>query len=671
MTLYCKRNKPIYPFEEWQLSENEYNEENNILSETLFTLGNGYIGLRGSFEEGFSGPDGNTNESSYINGFYESEPFTYGENKYGYAENNQRMLQVPNGKVIELFVGDEKFSLTSGKIIEYKRSLDFESALLRRDITWQSPAGKSVKLSVNRLVSFAEKHLFAIHYEVMSLNFSGKIIMKSAIEVNFKTQTGPDDPRLGSSESSNTLITLENNVNGEFGLFHHRTRNSDLHLVSAMDNSIEADCQYEQYSEQQERRVECKYIIDAKQGEAIKLTKYVVYYSSRDFSKSSLIKHAKTTLTKAKQQSFQELLSSQKKIMEQFWYKSDVIIRGDPPLQQAIRFNLFHLFQSVGRDGKTSIAAKGLTGDGYNGHYFWDAEIYVLPFFCYTEPEIARKLLEFRYSILDKARQRARMLSHNKGATFPWRTIGGEECSAYYPAGSAQYHLNADIVCAIKTYIEATDDMDLLCDLGAEIIFETARIWVDLGEYIAKKGHMFCINEVSGPDEYTTLVNNNFYTNVMAKMHLLYAWDTVKLLSQKYPKVYDQLKTKIGLDDEEPEQWRCAAENMYLPYDDELGIYPQDDSFLYKAIWNFKNTPHNKYPLMLHYHPMIIYRYQICKQADVLLALLLLGDQFPQEEIKKNFDYYEPITTHDSTLSPSIHSIVANEIGYHQLAYDY
>jgi len=327
----------------------------------------------------------------------------------------------------------------------------------------------------------------------------------------------------------------------------------------------------------------------------------------------------------------------------------------------------------MGRDGQTSVAAKGLTGEGYGGHYFWDAEIYAFPFYLYTQPELARKMLEYRYSILDKARQRAIEMTHKKGALYTWRTIAGEECSAFFPAGTAQYHLNADIAFAIKQYYEATNDEEFIRKYGAEIVIETARIWTDIGDYIPEKNNQFCINCVTGPDEYTAIVNNNFYTNAMAQMHLKFAAQMVSKLKKEYPHDFDRIVKAIDLSDSEPKEWLRAADAMYLLYDEKLGIHPQDDTFLAKKIWKLDTIPkeHQDHPLFLNYHYLVIYRYQICKQADVVLALFLLGNQFTLNEKRRDYDYYEAITTHHSSLSPSTFSVMASEAGYYDKAYKY
>lgn len=262
-------------------------------------------------------------------------------------------------------------------------------------------------------------------------------------------------------------------------------------------------------------------------------------------------------------------------------------------------------------------------------------------------------------------------MSHHKGALFPWRTINGEECSAYFPGGTAQYHINADIAFAIKRYMEATKDWDFLTHYGAEILFETARLWADLGAFIVKKGNQFCLNGVTGPDEYTAIVNNNFYTNLLAKENLEYAYQVALWMRENAPEQYRNLIITIRLEEQELEFWKNAADHMVLPYDPELKIHLQDDDFLNRAPWDFAHTPPENYPLLMHYHPLVIYRHQVCKQADMILALLLLGDRFDHDQKQRDFDFYERVTTHNSSLSTCIFSIIASEIGYFEKAYQY
>ena len=368
---------------------------------------------------------------------------------------------------------------------------------------------------------------------------------------------------------------------------------------------------------------------------------------------------------------FDALREEQDAYMAAFWQKAGLWFEGDDELLQGLRFNLFQLLQSAGRDGRRNIAAKGLTGEGYEGHYFWDTETYIFPVFLHIMPQIARALLEYRYSILPQARERAREMGHPTGALFPWRTIDGHEASAYFPAGTAQYHIDADIALAVKRYWEATGDDAFLYEMGAEIVCETARLYRDLGFYNPRRGNHFCINEVTGPDEYNALVNNNAYTNIMAATNMRFAADTVALMVQKVPKAYKALAERIGLQPEEPVSWREAAERIYIPRDKPTGVICQDDAFMDRVPWPLDTIPKNAHPLLLHYHGLVIYRHMVCKQADTVLAMLLLPDAFSQEDKVKAFNFYEPVTTHDSSLSMACYSAVASRIGKMDMAWDY
>jgi alpha,alpha-trehalose phosphorylase len=370
-------------------------------------------------------------------------------------------------------------------------------------------------------------------------------------------------------------------------------------------------------------------------------------------------------------QGFQQLLTAQEQYMDDFWRRSDVQVRDvqedrtkrtTVEIQQAIRFNLFHMLQASARAEDAGVPAKGLTGRAYEGHYFWDTEIYLLPFLTYTSPRIAKNLLTFRHKMLPQARERARQLGH-RGAMFPWRTISGEEASAYYAAGTAQYHINADIMYALRKYVQATGDELFLRSYGAEMLVETARLWLDLGFFSDEKGGKFCINGVTGPDEYNAVVNNNAYTNLMARENLRYAAETVESLRATQADAYAILVHKTALEPSEAQTWLRAAESMYVPYDEKRQIIPQDDSFLDREAWDFQNTPPERYPLLLFYHPLNIYRKQVIKQADVILAMFLLGDTFLPEVKKRNFEFYDPLTTGDSSLSSCVEAIIAAQIG--------
>lgn len=663
--------QPIYVIDSWNIIEDSFQPQYNKRSETIFALGNGFIGMRGTYEEGFSSSLGGSVNGTYINGFYESETIRYPEIAYGFAETSQTMLNVSNARIIRLKLDGEPFDLFSGSISSYRRTLDMRTGKLVRMIHWRSPGGREVRLEITRIVSFVRKHIAAIRYQVTPLNFSGVIEITSALDGDVTNVPASKDPRVGSGLQGRVLDVDALSTSEDTAVIQQTTRNSGMSLSSAITHTLSPSAVHRVSSSTEGMAAYIVYRAEAQAGEAVTLDKFISYVTTQDFQPDTLTIQALTTVESAKAAGFDALASEQAAYLKVFWEQADIEIEGDPKLQQGLRFNMFHLLQSAGRDGKTNIAAKGVTGEGYEGHYFWDTEMYVIPFFMHIDPGIVRKLLEYRCGILDHARARARQMGHERGALFPWRTISGDECSAYFPAGTAQYHINADVAFAIQRYIETSRDENFLLEGGAEVLFETARLWHSLGAYIpAKNGH-FCINAVTGPDEYTAIVNNNLYTNMMAQENLWYAARTAEWMAEKHPQKFAELRTRIRLADDEPPAWKAAADSMYIPFDEASGLYMQDDSFFQKAPWDFDNTPDDHYPLLLHYHPLVIYRHQVCKQADLVLALFLLGNRFSLEDKRRNYDYYERVTTHDSSLSTCIFSIVANEIGYRQQAYDY
>jgi alpha,alpha-trehalose phosphorylase len=412
--------------------------------------------------------------------------------------------------------------------------------------------------------------------------------------------------------------------------------------------------------------------VDAEPDVPIRILKYATYQTSRGADAEELVARCQRTLDRVAGAGFEALSASQRDCLARFWDRADVTledtVRHPVRMQQAVRWNLFHLAQATWRAEGAGIPAKGLTGDAYDGHYFWDTETWVLPFLAYTQPRIARNILRFRHSMLDKARARAGDLEL-RGALFPWRTIAGDEASAYHLAGTAQFHLNADIAYAIRRYVDVRGDLGFLAETGAEVLVETARMWVDLG-FFGDDG-CFHIHGVTGPDEYTAMVDDNAYTNLMARLNLRYAGATVRRLQSEHPEAMAALRIELGLDPSEADQWDRAAERMYVPHDPRRGITPQDATFLSHERWDFADAAENRFPLLLHHHPLTMYRRQVLKQADVVMAMFLLGNEFSLEQKQRNFDYYDPITTGDSSLSASVQSIVASEIGNEDAACGY
>ena len=664
-----------YPADEWNVIEKRFNPDFLAQLETMMALGNGYLGMRGCPEEG--GPS--AENSTLINGFYETHPIVYGEEAYGFARTGQTICNVTDSKIIKLFVDDEPFWLPDANLLRYDRRLNMQSGTLDREILWETPAGKQVLIRSRRLVSFVNRHVAAISYSVTLLNADAHVVISSEMAAKVSSASiDSNDPRqtrlLGRVLHHRTSYSKDCRI-----VLCHATEKSRLTLACATDAALKTSCPHTYKVVHTEDFGQVAFTIEARPDRPIQLTKYMVYHTSQTASPDELCGRAEWTMDRVTSQGFQQLLTGQEQYLNDFWRRSDVTVkdiredrtkRTTLEIQQAIRFNLFHIMQASARAEGTGVPAKGLTGQAYEGHYFWDTEIYLLPFLIYTSPRIARNLLMFRYNMLPQARARAKELGH-RGAMFPWRTISGEEASAYYAAGTAQYHINADIMYALRKYVAATGDELFLRECGAEMLVETARLWADLGFYSKAKGGKFCINGVTGPDEYNAVVNNNAYTNLMARENLRYAAETVEILRSNEPESYAVLVHKTRLEPSEVDAWVRAAENMYVPYDEELKIVPQDDGFLHEETWDFQNTPPDHYPLLLFYHPLDIYRKQVIKQADVMLAMFLLGDLFSLEDKKRNFEFYDPFTTGDSSLSSCVEAIIAAQTGDMDKAFRY
>ncbi|HAT4331220.1 TPA: glycoside hydrolase family 65 protein [Clostridium perfringens] len=663
--------EPIYKIEPWNITEEEFLLKNNYRNETTFSLANGYIGTRGTFEEAYDFDVETGLEGNFVNGFYESEHIRYGEWNFGFPTESQSLLNLPNAKIIKLFIEDEEFSMLTGEIEDYNRVLHMKEGRITRDLIWVSPKGKKVKISISRFVSFNNKNLMEIRYKVTTLNFSGNLKFISAIDANVENHTRKTNPLVDYGPFGKRLANdYIDSIKDEL-YYEGITLNSELSIACGALNKISS----ENFIRKNFKNYELcgvSYEFYAKENEEIILDKFIAYSTSLDMNCEKLHGFIKTVLSDAEEKGYIEAEREQKEYVEEFWRTADVIIEGDNALQQGIRFNLFHLMQSAGRDGKTGMGAKGLSGEGYEGHYFWDTEMYVLPVFVYTKPDLAKKLLDYRYFTLDKARERARVLGHDKGALYPWRTINGEEASTYFPLGTAQYHINADIAYAFKLYVDVNDDFDYLEDKAAEVLCETARVWADVGSFSEYVGNKYCICAVTGPDEYNAIVDNNFYTNLMARENLRDAIWALNKIKEKDKLAYDNLIKKIDLKDKEIEYWKKIIENMYFPYDEKIGVYPLDDGFMKRKPWDDSKIPKEKRHLLYeNYHPLFIFRQRMSKQADAILAMYLHSNLFSIEELRKNYDFYQKVTLHHSSLSTCIFGILASQIGYDEEAYKY
>jgi len=661
-----------WPIDEWRLVERRYDPRLAGRAETLFALTNGYLGMRGNFEEGRP----TERHATLVNGFHETWPISHAEDAFGLARTGQTIVPVPDSKTIRLYVDDEPLSVEKARLTHYERALDFRTGVLSRELTWTTASGCRVTVRSRRLISYRQRHLAAMRYEVhieggtVPLILSSWLLNRQDADQSEAESLAALDPRATRKLMGRVLQNHVREVNGPRGVLGYTTASSHMRLGCAMHQHVESQRPVKTESFIDQDFIKHVFTVTCHDGDTIRLDKLVAYHDSDTGSVRELIDRANRTLDRAVQAPFESLVAEQAEELKRFWRVSDIEIHNnDPRLQQAVRFNLFQVFQNTVRADGKGIPAKGLTGDGYEGQYFWDMDVYVMPMLTYTLPSIARNLIGFRIKMLDSARARAAALGH-RGALFPWRTINGEEASAYYAAGTAQYHLNADIVYAAERYVRVTGDVGIVFEGGAELLVETARLWADLGFHAPVTG-TFHLHSVTGPDEYTTVVNDNLYTNLMAKRNLLLSLEAMARIREAAPEEWTLLCDRLKLDASELEAWKRAADAMYVPYDEARGLHPQDEAFLDREVWDFANTPKDHYPLLLHYHPLTIYRHQVIKQADVVLALLLCGDEFTPDERKRNFDYYHAITTGDSSLSPCVESIIGAEVGREELAVSY
>ncbi len=629
-------------------------------NEAIFHNANGYIGIRYDFEEGYPDEIGIT-RSQYINGFFDVTDVKRAENLYGLITEKQIMVNVANTQPIRLIFDGEPFSMFQGSLLKSRLRLDFSKGITVREVIWRSPQGKEARIVITRMASFHQLPLFTIEYEVEPLNFSGNVVFESVHDGNVVNYTDINDPRMA-AECPRVIFPVSCELRDGVSFINSETPRSGLRMCSCVENVLSKESQMEFHVN--DNQSICVLKTQVKTNEKIRLVKYSIFCDSiryNDCREQTMIE-----LQKARSIPLSELYKKQREYLKEYWMNCFLQIDGEDELDRALKFNMYHLLQSVSKDPYGNIAPKGLSGDGYEGHYFWDSEMFVQPFFTITNPEISKNMIEFRYRTLEKARQNARLLGHDKGALYPWRTISGDECSGYYPSGSAQYHINGDIVYSIIGYYLATKDTDFLLKKGAEIILETARLWIEAGNFYEG---VFLINGVTGPDEYTCIVNNNYYTNLLAQFNL--KWAVKIYMEYKDNEDFYELARKIGVVEEEIQRFQKAAQSIYLPYDEKLKINPQDDSFLQKKLWDIASIPKENFPLLMHYHPLHIYRHQICKQADTVMAHFILEDAQTLETIKNSFIFYEKITTHDSSLSKPIFSIVAAKLGMEQKALEY
>ena len=644
-----------YAVDPWSVRETELSLDVLAQSESVFALSNGHVGWRGNLDEGE--PHGLP--GSYLNGVYELHPLPYAEAGYGYPESGQTVINVTNGKVLRLLVDDEPFDLRYGRLLSHERVLDLRRGVLERTCEWCSPAGTRVKVRSTRMISLTQRSIGAVAYEVEPVGCHVRIVVQSELVANEQLPESGGDPRAALALQS-PLEPEENFASGHRLRLVHRTRRSGLRVAVAADHVVTGPQHITTASESHPDLARLTVASVLRSGQVLRVEKLVAHGWSGTRSLPAMSDQVDAALAAAALDGWEGLAQEQRACLDDFWARADVEVDGDEEIQQAVRFGLFHVLQAGARAEERAIPAKGLTGSGYDGHAFWDTEMFVLPVLTYTAPEAVAEALRWRQNTLPAARERAAQLGL-RGAAFPWRTIDGREGSAYWPAGTAAFHVDADIAHALVRYVAPTGDEEVAPDTGREVLVETARLWRSLGHHDHRG--TFHIDGVTGPDEYSAIADDNVYTNLMARGNLLAAAEAV----ERYP---EEAK-RFGADDEESASWRDAAEAMNIPYNPELKVHEQSEGFTRYQRWDFARTRADQYPLLLHFPYFDLYRKQVVKQADLVLALYTCGHEFDEEQIARNFAYYEALTVRDSSLSACIQAVIAAQTGHLRLAYDY
>ncbi|QNJ94754.1 glycoside hydrolase family 65 protein [Mycolicibacterium fluoranthenivorans] len=642
-----------FPIEPWRIRETRLDLDLLAQSESIFALSNGHIGLRGNLDEGE--PHGLP--GTYLNSFYETRALPYAETGFGYPEAGQTIVDITNGKLLRLLVDDEPFDIRYGELIDHERVLDLRAGTLTRVAQWRSPAGKQVKITSTRLVSLTQRSVAAIEYVVEAVDEFSLVTVQSELVANEDQPEMSSDPRVAAG-LDHPLEAVSHEHTEHSGLLVHQTRNSGLMMAAAMDHEVEVPGRVEVTTEARADVARTTVICGLRPGQKLRIVKYLAYGWSSLRSRPALRDQVAGALAGARYSGWQGLLDAQRAYLDEFWDAADVEVWGDPDSQQAVRFGLFHVLQASARAERRAIGGKGLTGTGYDGHAFWDTEGFVLPVLTYTKPHAAADALRWRAATLDLAKDRAEQLGL-AGASFPWRTIRGEECSAYWPAATAAWHINADIAMAYERYRLVTGDDSLERECGLSVLVETARLWISLGHH--DRHGVWHLDGVTGPDEYTALASDNVFTNLMAALNLRVAADACR----RHP----DGAAAIGVTTEETAAWRDAAAAVHIPFDRELGVHSQSEGFTSLAEWDF--TENTNYPLLLHEHYVRLYPAQVLKQADLVLAMHWQSHAFTAEQKAHNVDYYERRTTRDSSLSACTQAVLCAEVGHLELAHDY
>ncbi|AIQ67947.1 glycoside hydrolase family 65 protein [Paenibacillus graminis] len=655
--------KQYLKIDEWSIIEESFDPQTQEISESVFSIGNGYMGGRANFEEQYSG---HSLQGSYMAGVYYPDKTRVGWWKNGYPEYFAKVLNSTNWIGINIDIDGTPLDLAACTVSEFRRELNMKEGTLSRSFTAVTADGKEVRVDSLRIVSMARREIGAIRYSISPVNFAGELTITPYLDGDIKNKDANYDEKFWNE--------VEKKGGPDGGHLTLKTKKLDFHVTSAYLFDILLNGEKlasEAVTIEEEKYVASKVSFPVKSGDQVVIYKYAANVTSRNHGLGQLVEAAETALHSAREAGFATLLTEQAEAWKDKWKESDIIIEGDVSAQQAIRFNIFQLNQTyTGEDDRLNIGPKGFTGEKYGGSTYWDTEAYCVPFYLSTaDSSIARNLLIYRYKHLEKAKENARKLGFKKGALYPMVTMNGEECHNEWEITFEEIHRNGAIAYAIYNYVNYTGDQAYLGQYGLEVLVEISRFWEERVHYVPHKDKYVMLG-VTGPNEYENNVNNNWYTNRMASWTMEYTLEALKYLQENESARYAELVDKLELAEDETAKWNDIIAKMYYAADEELGIFLQQDGFLDKEIIQVKDVLPENLPLNQKWSWDRILRSCFIKQADVLQGLYFLGDRYDLETKKRNFDFYEPITVHESSLSPCIHAILACELGYKEKAYE-
>ncbi|MGB1448834.1 MAG: family 65 glycosyl hydrolase domain-containing protein [Flavobacteriaceae bacterium] len=653
-----------YPHHPWKIIEEGWNPTNVKSSESIFSLGNGAMGQRANFEEDYSG---SSFQGSYVGGVYYPDKTKVGWWKNGYPEYFAKVLNAPNWIGLHLTIAGEQFDLASAKEVrDYRRELDMQSGLYSRSFTALMPNGIELKIISKRFLSLARPELGVIDYSI-SANKAIEISVSPYLDAGISNQDSNWDDQFWAIDQAWTndqrayieAHTLKTNFS--VGTFMETRLYDNEAIIEPLNTATGKE------------KVQLHYTHQLPAGNCLRIVKLGGYVSSRNHPKEQLENQAKAVLDAAKGQSVDALFEEQQNAWNNIWKSADIAIEGDVKAQQAIRFNIFQLNQTyTGEDAGLNIGPKGFTGEKYGGSTYWDTEAYCIPFYMATKNQkVARNLLTYRYLQLDKAIENAQKLGFSKGAAlYPMVTMNGEECHNEWEITFEEIHRNSAIAFAIFNYTRYSGDHSYIPEMGLEVLIGIARFWAQRASYSTAK-EQYVILGVTGPNEYENNVNNNWYTNYSAQWCLNYTGAVIKELRKTAPQEAARIEAKTAFKEDELQQWEKTANQMYLPQDDTLNVVLQQDGFLDKEMVKVADLDPAERPINQHWSWDRILRSPYIKQADVLQGMYFFEDQFDEDTLRRNYDFYEPFTVHESSLSPCVHSIIAAKLGKDKQAYEF